>query len=237
MGYVQTSVDGFVGMVCLDHFAKRNALSSGLCDAIIEALNSFAAAKMRVALLRAKPGVRIWSAGHDVDELPDGRRDPLGWDDPLRRLIRAIESFPAPVIAMLEGAVWGGGCEVALACDIAIAAPNVTFALTPARLGVPYNISGMLTFLNSASLRLIKEMAFTAKPVSAERALAAGLVNHVVAADELEIFHGVAVHRDRRERAAVDFGDERRTADACRRAPLEPARLRARPRPAPHRLR
>jgi methylmalonyl-CoA decarboxylase len=188
MGYVQTSVDGFVGAICLDHFVKRNALSSGLCDAIIEALNVFAAAKTRVALLRAKPGVKIWSAGHDVDELPDGRRDPLGWDDPLRRLIRAIESFPAPVIAMIEGAVWGGGCEVALACDIAIAAPNVTFALTPARLGVPYNISGMLTFLNSASLRLIKEMAFTAKPVSAERALAAGLVNHVVPADELESF-------------------------------------------------
>ncbi len=87
---------------------------------------------MRAVVLRAKPGVKIWSAGHDVDELPEGHRDPLGWSDPLRRLIRAIEKHPAPVIAMIEGGVWGGACEAAMACDIVIAAPNATFALTPA---------------------------------------------------------------------------------------------------------
>jgi methylmalonyl-CoA decarboxylase len=139
-------------------------------------------------VLRARPGVKIWSAGHDVDELPSGRRDPLGWRDPLRRLIRAIENHPAPVIAMIEGGVWGGACEAAMACDIVVAAPNATFALTPAKLGVPYDVSGMLTFLNSAPIRLIKEMAFTAKPISAERALAAGLVNHLVSSEELEPF-------------------------------------------------
>ena len=44
-------------------------------------------------------------------ELPEGGRDPLGWDDPLRHLVRAIEDFPAPVIAIVEGSVWGGACE------------------------------------------------------------------------------------------------------------------------------
>ena len=67
-----------------------------------------------------------------------------------------------------------------MACDIIVAAANATFALTPAKLGVPYNVSGMPTFLNGAPLRLIKEMAFTAKPISAERALAAGLINHLL---------------------------------------------------------
>ena len=84
--------------------------------------------------------------------MPKGRRDPLGWYDPLRRLVRSIENHPAPVIAMIEGGVWGGACEVAMACDIIVAAPNATFALTPAKLGVPYNVSGMLTFLNAAPL-------------------------------------------------------------------------------------
>ena len=91
-----------------------------------------------------------------------GRRDPLGWHDPLKMLIRAIESHSAPVIALIEGGVFGGACEAAMACDIVVAAPNATFALTPAKLGVPYDVSGMLTFLNGASLRAIKEMAFTA---------------------------------------------------------------------------
>ena len=115
-------------------------------------------------------------------------RDPLGWYDPLRRLIRAIENHRAPVIAMIEGGVWGGVCEAAMACDIIVAAPNATFALTPAKLGVPYNVSGMLTFLNSGLIRMIKEMAFTGRPISAERALAGGLINHLVPLEELETF-------------------------------------------------
>ena len=107
-------------------------------------------------MLRARSGVKVWSSGHDVGELPEGGRDPLGWDDPLRYFVRAIEECPAPVIAMIEGGVWGGACEVAFACDLIIAAPSATFAVTPARLGVPYNVSGMLTFLNACSLRIVK---------------------------------------------------------------------------------
>ena len=138
--------------------------------------------------MRAAPGVTVWSSGHDVDELPKGRRDPLGWDDPLRHLVRRVEAFPAPVVAMIEGGVWGGACELALACDITVAAPNATFAVTPARLGVPYNVSGLLTFRNAANLRLIKEMIFTAKPIEVERAERLGLVNHVVPGERLEAF-------------------------------------------------
>jgi len=89
---------------------------------------------------------------------------------------------------MIEGGVWGGACEAAVACDINIVAENATFALTPAKLGVPYNVSGMLTFLNSAPLRVIKEMAFTARPIDAKRALDAGLINHVVPVEDLEAF-------------------------------------------------
>jgi methylmalonyl-CoA decarboxylase len=188
MPLVESKIEGFVGTICLDYFEKRNAFSAALVEDFVKALEAFAEGRIRAVVLRAKPGVRIWSAGHDVDELPEGRRDPLGWYDPLRRLVRTIENHPAPVIAMIEGGVWGGACEAAMACDIVVAAPNATFALTPAKLGVPYNVSGMLTFLNAAPLRLIKEMAFTAKPISAERAVNAGLINHVAPSDELESF-------------------------------------------------
>jgi methylmalonyl-CoA decarboxylase len=84
--------------------------------------------------------------------------------------------------------VWGGACELAFACDLIVAAPSATFAVTPAKLGVPYNVTGMLTFLNACPLRLVKEMVFTAKPISAERAERLGVVNHVVPAAELEAF-------------------------------------------------
>ncbi len=188
MALAEAKIEGFVGTICLDHIEKRNSLSGALSDEIIKALDNFNENRVRVVVLRARSGVKIWCAGHDVDELPEGHRDPLGWYDPLKRLVRAIENHPAPVIAMVEGGVWGGGCEMAMACDIVVAAPNATFALTPAKLGVPYNVAGMLTLLNSASLRIIKEMVFTAKPITAERALQAGLINHLVAPEDLESF-------------------------------------------------
>jgi methylmalonyl-CoA decarboxylase len=177
-----------IGIVTMDHAARRNALSRQMVEEIVAALSAFGRERLRVVVLRAAPGSAVWSAGHDVHELPEGGRDPLGWDDPLRLLIREIELCPAPVIAMVEGGAWGGACEMVFACDLVIAAPNATFAVTPARLGVPYNIGGMLTFLNASNMRIAKEMAFTARPVDAQRAERLGLINHVVPAAELEAF-------------------------------------------------
>jgi methylmalonyl-CoA decarboxylase len=188
MSLVQTALEGTVGTIVLDNARKRNALSQQLVDGIVESLKQFSDKKVRAVVLRAQPGAKVWSAGHDVSELPQGRRDPLGWDDPLRYLVRAIEEYPAPIIAMIEGGVWGGACEVALACDLIVATPDATFAVTPARLGVPYNVSGMLTFLNACSLRIVKEMAFTAKPISAERAVNLGIINHLASAEEIAFF-------------------------------------------------
>jgi len=183
-----STVEDQIGLITLDNDARRNALSDPLVEEILDALVDFRAREVRVVVLRANPGAKVWSAGHDVGELPETRRDPLGWDDPLRHLIREIEMFPAPVIAMIEGTVWGGACEAVFACDLIVAGPQATFAVTPARIGVPYNVSGMVTFLNAANLRIVKEMAFTARPLGAERAERLGLVNYVVPNDELEPF-------------------------------------------------
>jgi methylmalonyl-CoA decarboxylase len=188
MTLIRTERRAAVGIVTLDHPQRRNALSRQMVEEIIAALADFGRERSRAVILRAATGSTVWSAGHDVHELPESGRDPLGWDDPLRHLIREIELCAAPVIAMVEGGVWGGACEAVFACDIVIAAPGASFAVTPARLGVPYNIGGMLTFLNASNMRIAKEMAFTARPVGAERAERLGMVNHVVPADELEAF-------------------------------------------------
>jgi methylmalonyl-CoA decarboxylase len=188
MALIQTRIADAIGTITLDNPAKRNALSEALIGEIVAALADFRERKARAVVLRAQPGVSVWSAGHDVGELPEGGRDPLGWDDPLRNLIREIELSPAPVIAMVDGGVWGGACETVFACDLIVATPLSTFAVTPAKLGVPYNVSGMLTFLNATSIRIVKEMAFTALPVGAERAERLGMINYVVPAAELEAF-------------------------------------------------
>jgi methylmalonyl-CoA decarboxylase len=186
MPLVQTRIVDTVGIITLDHAKRRNALSHAMVQEIVAALADFSERRLRAVLLRAASGSKVWSAGHDVDELPLSGRDPLGWDDPLRTLIRDIEMQPAPVIALVEGSVWGGACETVFACDLVLATPEATFALTPARLGVPYNVGGMLTLLNASNMRIAKEMAFTASPITAERAERLGMINQVVQADALE---------------------------------------------------
>ncbi|MDE2157445.1 MAG: methylmalonyl-CoA decarboxylase [Burkholderiales bacterium] len=185
---VRIDIDDRIGCITLDHPARRNALSEALVHQLIAGLADLKERGARVAILRAAPGAKVWSAGHDVTELPRDGRDPLGWDDPLRYLIREIENFPAPVIAQVEGGVWGGACETVMACDLIVAAPGATFAATPAKLGVPYNVSGMLTFLNAADLRIVKEMLFTAQPIPAERAERLGIINYLVPAAEIEAY-------------------------------------------------
>ena len=91
----------------------------------------------------------------------------MSWQDSLRTLIREVELFPGPVVALIEGGVWGGACELVFACDMVVATPEASFAATPAKLGVPYNVTGLLTFLNVAPPHIAKEMLFTGRPMTA----------------------------------------------------------------------
>lgn len=188
MALIQTSFNENIGTITFNNYEKRNSLSKDFINEIIEALDNLINKKARAVILRAPKGVKVWSAGHDVKELSGPGRDPLSYNDPLEQLLRAVERFPAPVIAMIEGGVWGGACELALTSDIIIAAHSATFAITPARLGVPYNSAGILHFLNILPINIVKEMFFTAQPIDAERALRIGILNHLVPAEELESF-------------------------------------------------
>lgn len=188
MTLTRFEMNGRLAIITMANQPKRNALSDAMITEILASLLQAEAEKARCVILRADPGVKIWSAGHDISELPKTHRDPLGWSDPLRVVIRAIEEFPAPIIALIEGGVWGGACEMALACDIIVATPDSTFAITPAKLGIPYNVTGLLTFMNAANLHIVKEMAFTAQPVDAQRALLVGLVNHLQEPSEITDF-------------------------------------------------
>jgi len=163
-----------------------NALSSALIDELSAALDQQQPPDVRAVVIRAARGERIWSAGHDVRELPRNGRDPLTYNDPLRKAVRLIEHHPTPVIAMVEGSVWGGACELVLSCDLIVAGSEATFALTPARLGVPYNLSGTLNLMKVAEMHFVKEMLFTARPIPAGRMAAYGVLNGVVPVEELE---------------------------------------------------
>lgn len=175
-----------IGVITLNDPRRHNALSTALIDELCVAFEEMLLSAVRVVILRAQSGAKVFSAGHDVRELPTNGRDPLTYDDPVRRVIRMIELFPAPVIAMVEGSVWGGACELVMSCDLIVAADDSTFAVTPAKMGMPYNISGVQNFLNTGGMPLCKEMLFTAQPINVSRFVDRGIVTHSVPREELE---------------------------------------------------
>lgn len=183
---IQTSFSDHVGFIALDNYAKRNALGGEMIAAILGALEVFKTQHARAVVLRSAQHDKVWSSGHSVDELPEADRDPLPYDDPLEQLLRAVKTFPSPVIAMVHGSVWGGACDLVLACDLVVADETATFAITPAKIGVPYNIVGILNFMSQLPTAVVKEMFFTADPVDAERAERIGLVNRLTSSDALE---------------------------------------------------
>ncbi|CAM4162042.1 methylmalonyl-CoA decarboxylase [Bordetella muralis] len=177
-----------VATLTLNNVAKRNALSAALLDALITGLNGLDTGEVRAVILRAAPGLSVWSAGHDIKELPRGHEDPLGYSDPLERALRAIRELPLPVIAMVHGSVWGGALDLVLSCDMIVADETASFAITPVNLGLPYNTTGLLHFMGRLPMNLIKEMFFTAAPLKAAEAERWHIVNHLVPSGELDSF-------------------------------------------------
>jgi methylmalonyl-CoA decarboxylase len=185
---IATSHSDNIGTIILNHPETRNSLSNQLLSELIAALEFFEKRKARAVIIRAAAGVTVWSSGFDITELPVPGRDPLSYNDPLEQALRAIQLFPAPVIAMIEGSVWGGACDLSFICDIAVGCPSAAFAITPAKIGVPYNSTGILHFINVVGPRMTREMFFTARPINADRAMQVGILNHLVPTDELEAF-------------------------------------------------
>lgn len=178
-----------IATITFNHPETRNSLSCDLLEEMLAAIEAYSRDEtVRVLVLRAHSGAKVWSSGFNIHELPVSGRDPLSYNDPLECLLRAVQRFHSPVIAMIEGSVWGGACDLSFVCDITIGCSSSSFAITPAKLGVPYNISGIMHFFNIVGPRIAREMFYTAEPISAERALQVGILNHLVPVDELEAF-------------------------------------------------
>ncbi len=188
MSDVTAVIQDEIGTISLCRSAKSNAFNDALIEELVAAFYSMLTSDVRVVILRAEKGATVWSAGMDIDSLPTGASDIAGWQTGSTTLGNTIRRFPIPVIAMIEGSVWGFACEIAFSCDLIVAAPDVTFAITPAKLGAPYPIGGMRTFLDRLGPNITKEMLFCAQAIGATRLHAQGIINHVICSEEIEVY-------------------------------------------------
>jgi enoyl-CoA hydratase/carnithine racemase len=159
--------------------AKRNALDRGVLDGLAGALPALDA---RCVILAGEGDV--FSAGYDIGNLSPEHLAEEAADlltHPFEAALAALDAVPVPVVAALTGHAFGGGLELALACDLRICATRARLGMPPARLGVVYSPTGLRRFVDAIGSARTRELFLTARPVDASEALTWGLVNEVVA--------------------------------------------------------
>jgi enoyl-CoA hydratase/carnithine racemase len=173
-----------VARLTIDNPAKRNALDHEILDAFAATLPGLEA---RCLLVTASGPV--FSAGYDIGNLPKDEfadRAEALVAHPFHEAIAALERFPFPSVAALNGHAIGGGLELALSCDLRIASDEARLGMPPARLGLIYSHTGLRKFVDAIGAPRTRELFFTARNVSAATALQWGLVNEVAAPAEVE---------------------------------------------------
>ena len=182
---VSTTIEDRICFVEMQNGEHFNCLSEEMCHELTEAIQKGYAQECVGIILKAQTNKGVWSAGHDIKELPQAGDDPLAWNVPMERLLRCVQDTPIPVIAYVTGTVWGGACDLCLSCDMIVSTDTATFAITPAKIGIPYNASGIMHFINQLGINKAREMFFLATPITAQDALNVGLINRVAPAEEL----------------------------------------------------
>jgi enoyl-CoA hydratase/carnithine racemase len=164
--------------------AKRNALDHGILDAIATAVGELDA---RCVILTGTEG--MFSAGYDIGDIPGevfAEEAEKLVAHPFAAAIEALESHRYPTIAALNGHAIGGGLEVALACDLRVAASGIKLGMPPAKLGLVYSHTGIRKFLDVIGAARTRELFLVGRNVDAETAERWSLVNEVVPGERLE---------------------------------------------------
>lgn len=178
--------EGHVATITINRPKALNALSTQVLTELNAALDEVAADQDVYALVITGAGEKSFVAGADIAEMKDKSVEEAAVYGKFgNEVFRKIETFRCPVIAAVNGFALGGGCELAMSCDIRIAAENAVFGQPEVGLGITPGFGGTQRLARLVGAGIAKEMIYTARNIKADRAAEIGLVNKVVAAEEL----------------------------------------------------
>jgi enoyl-CoA hydratase/carnithine racemase len=179
-----------VARLTISNPGKRGALDHAILDSFTDTLPRLDA---RCVIITGEG--RMFSAGYDIGDLRGGggeRRSADFADEaeklvahPFTAAIDAVEAYPYPTIAALNGHAIGGGLELALSCDLRLAAHPIKMGMPPAKLGLVYSHTGIRKFIDVIGAARTRELFLVGGRINASRAHAWGLVNDVLGVDEL----------------------------------------------------
>jgi enoyl-CoA hydratase/carnithine racemase len=179
-----------VARLVISNPGRRGALDHEILDALADAVRGLEAR----CLVITGDG-KVFSAGYDLGDLEDQEFERSASQlvaHPFHAAIEALEAYEYPVLGQINGHAIGGGLELALTCDIRIAARGVKLGMPPAKLGLIYSHTGLRKFIEVCGVAHTSDLFFSGRNVDADRAERMGLVNEVVAPEELEA-HALAL--------------------------------------------
>ena len=185
MIFINYEQDGMVGIITINRPEALNALNSAVLDELNGCLDGIDTNVVRAIVLTGA-GNKSFVAGADIGEMSklspaEGEAFGKKGND----VFRKIETFPIPVIAAVNGFALGGGCEIAMSCDIRICSDNAMFGQPEVGLGITPGFGGTQRLARLVGAGMAKQLIYTARNIKADEALRIGLVNAVYPQEEL----------------------------------------------------
>ena len=189
MAHTVFETDGPIATLTFNRPEARNAMTWEMYEALVAACDRVdAAASLRVLVFRGAGG-KAFVAGTDISQFQNfrNRDDGLKYEERLDAVLDRLERVTKPTIAQVEGVAAGGGCAIALTCDLRVATPEATFGIPIARtLGNCLSGASYSRLLDVMGPGAVKDMLFTGRLIPGAEALALGIVNRLVPAGDIE---------------------------------------------------
>ena len=185
MEYILYEQKGAVGVITINREKALNALNSSVLDELNATLDSVNQDEVRCLVLTGA-GQKSFVAGADIGEMSTlTKAEGEAFGKKGNDVFRKLEVFPIPVIAAINGFALGGGCEIAMSCDIRICSDNAIFGQPEVGLGITPGFGGTQRLARLVGPGMAKQMIYTARNIKADEALRIGLVNAIYTQEEL----------------------------------------------------
>lgn len=193
------NADG-VGFLVINNPERHNAISLEMWQSAADVLEQMAADKATRVVVVTGAGGKAFASGADISKFETERATQEAvahYQQTSARFYETLENFPKPTIAVIRGYCIGGGLALAVACDLRLCTENSRFGVPAAKLGLGYGYAGIKRLTRLVSTSNAQEIFYTARQFSAQEAYEMGLVNRVLADDQLETFAMDYVNRIR----------------------------------------
>jgi methylmalonyl-CoA decarboxylase len=183
-GTVKAEVEDNVCTLTISNPGKRNAIGYTILEQLINEFERLEQREDYPIVVITGEGNNAFSAGFDltIDRSDEDEEKTQLWP----QMIKSIEEYEYPTIAMVNGDTYGGAMEIISTCDIRVGTDDATFGITPAKIGLVYKGTSVQRVVRVVGFPYAKELLFTGDSIDAERANEMGLLNHMTTKEELE---------------------------------------------------